>query len=89
MALPGIGFLRLLVGKQLQKPLSSCFVIVCLVAQESAKDGDILPANELFQGDLRAGAYFKIRTMPWIQPRTTADFIGSSPELHIGFARTA
>jgi hypothetical protein len=90
MALPRKGLLRLLVGKQLQKPLSSRFVIVGLGAQESAKDRDILLANELFQGYLlRADAYFEIRDMPRSQPRTTADFIGSSTELQTGSARTA
>jgi hypothetical protein len=51
-AFPRVGF-RFLVREQLQKPLSSRFVIVILGAQESAKDRDSLLTNELFQGSLR------------------------------------
>jgi hypothetical protein len=49
--------------------------------------------NELFHGCLfvcsRGNAYVETWDNPRIQPRRTADFIGSSTEREIGFSRKA
>jgi len=86
---PRIDLLPFLVREQLQKLSSSRFVIVILGAQESAKDRDDLLANELFQGNLRVGAYLESWDMPRIQRWTIADFIGSSEAAQMGSAPTA
>jgi hypothetical protein len=39
---------RLFVGQQLQEPLASGFVVVCLSAEQPSENGDILLMNELF-----------------------------------------